>query len=314
MWRRHRQGSVLFRGSASCEFCQTERRNVISRFLTKIADKFPAMNFRDRLWPAKRGRIFENYEERYPSHQNAIDVVPGWNSTFPPQLGLKAGTLPLFADERIKWAIERYGNLSGRLVLELGALEAGHTSMLHAAGANVIAIEANKLAFLRCLVAKEILGLTNARFYLGDFVKWLEMNETNYDLIVASGVLYHMRDPLRLLRAMAQRTGSIYLWTVCVTNEALVPAKTELLNGIPMRLYWQTYARTESNTNFCGGMEDRHYWLHRDDILAGLKALGFTSLTIAHDEPDHLFGPCFSVFAKKPDAAARLETEEKPAS
>ena len=106
--------------------------------------------------------------------QNAIDAIAGWNTSFPPHYGLKAGSLATYNDPRIYWAIECFGSLEGRHVLELGPLDGGHTSMLEAAGAQVDAIEANQLAFIRCLVTKEILGLTRSKFWLGDFVKALE--------------------------------------------------------------------------------------------------------------------------------------------
>jgi hypothetical protein len=180
-------------------------------------------------WPTTTQDLFATYEESFPSHQNAIDLIPGWSTAFPPQFNVKAGRLPLFGDARIRWAIEQFGDLKGRRVLELGPLEAAHTTMLHAAGAHVEAIEANKLAYIKCLISKEIFKLSNTSFYLGDFVQWLEQTDTTYDLIVASGVLYHMREPLRLLQAMAKRTRTIYLWTVCVENDELEPTKTETM-------------------------------------------------------------------------------------
>jgi hypothetical protein len=293
---------------------------VISTALAKLSDTFlaarsfvlAARSFVESLRAKRGSRSFENYEQSLPSHQNAIDAISGWNSAFPPHLDLRAGNLPLYDDDRIRWAIACFGDLSGRRVLELGPLEAGHTAMLHAAGAHVVAIEANKLAFSRCLVAKEILGLNHACFFLGDFVKWLEQKDTTYDLIVASGMLYHMKDPLRLLCAMARRTDTIYLWTVCVGNDAIPPTMTRTMNGIPVRLYQRAYSGAEENVSFCGGMEDRPFWLHREDILAVLKSLGFTDMAIAHDDPEHLFGPSFSVFARKPAARALVHRVESP--
>ncbi len=243
--------------------------------------------------------IFSAYEERLPTHQNAIDAVTGWNSAFPVALSLAAGRVPLFEDQRILWAIEQFGPLAGKHVLELGPLDGGHTSMLESAGADILAIEANRTAFLRCLISKEIRGLRNARFMLGDGIKWLEATDDTYDLIVASGILYHMRDPLRLLRAIGQKTTCLYLWTMCFSDENLKPTKIEMLGDVRVRLYLETYKNVQTNADFCGGMEEQHYWLHRDDILAALKALGFSTLAVEHDEPDHLYGPAFSVFARK---------------
>jgi hypothetical protein len=67
--------------------------------------------------------------------------------------------------------------------------------MLEAAGAQIDAIEANQRTYLRCLITKEILGLTRSKFWLGDFIKALENWDQRYDLIVASGVLYHLKNP-----------------------------------------------------------------------------------------------------------------------
>lgn len=249
-------------------------------------------------WPTTAQDLFASYEESFPSQQNAVDLIPGWSTAFPTEFALKAGNLPLFADARIHWAIEQFGDLKGSRVLELGPLEAAHTTMLNAAGAHVEAIEANKLAYLKCLISKEVYQLSNTRFYLGDFVQWLEKTDTTYDLIIASGVLYHMRDPLRLLQAMVKRTRTIYLWTVCIENDELQPTKIETINGVPARLYARHYGPGKENQSFCGGMVDRPYWMHRNDILAVLKSFGFSNITIAHEEPEHLHGPCFSIFAK----------------
>ena len=67
-------------------------------------------------------------------------------------------------------------------------------------------------AYLKCLVVKQLLGLQSS-FRLGDFVRTLEDEARRYDLIYASGVLYHMPDPLHLLRLIAERTDRAYVWT-----------------------------------------------------------------------------------------------------
>jgi hypothetical protein len=75
--------------------------------------------------------------------------------------------------------------------------------------AQIDAIEANQRAYLRCLITKEILGLTRSKFWLGDFIKALENWDQRYDLIVASGVLYHLKNPLHLVELTAKRTDAV---------------------------------------------------------------------------------------------------------
>jgi hypothetical protein len=268
---------------------------------------------RDVIDTATTSQTFELFVSSAPCLQNAVDAVPGWSTSLPPEYGVVAGSIGAFHDIRIIWAAECFGSLDNKKVLELGPLEAGHTFQLEQLGANVTAIEANKLAFLRCLIAKEITGLQRAKFLLGDFVKWLEVTDATYDLIVASGVLYHMGDPLHLLDLVSRHSDALYLWTHYVSDDAMPvgdPRRATLadhprvvtFNGVPIRLYRRTYANAESNLNFNGGIADDHSWMHRDDILSALRSLGYTDIRTVQETPDHVNGPCFSVFARKANA------------
>jgi len=265
---------------------------------------------RRKLWPKTRAATaFEIYVSSTPSLQNAVDAVAGWNTSFPPQYQLKAGPLATYNDPRIVWATECFGPLEGRHVLELGPLEGGHTSMLEAAGARVDAVEANQRAYMRCLITKEILGL-RSKFWLGDFIKALQDWEQHYDLIVASGVLYHLRNPLELIELVAKRTDAVFFWTHVVTEETMPrwdprrlvispDVETHQFHGLDVRAYRRTYASAENNVAFCGGLNDEHRWLHRDDLLQALKLVGFTDIRTAHEEPNHPYGPALSIFARK---------------
>jgi SAM-dependent methyltransferase len=241
-------------------------------------------------------------DERVPSHQNAVDLVKGWQTAFPADLKLTAGNVPLYNDQRVRWVIERLGDLRDRRILELGPLDGGHTSALVKTGALVDAIEANKSAFLRSLVSKEIYGHANLRLLLGDFVKGLEHSGEYYDLIFACGVLYEMSDPARLLRAMAERTRSIYLWTLCVTDDSREPFRLDTLAGRPVRIYRDAYQTRDGD----GGVTSRaHYRLHRDDIVGALGALGFAEIEIAAEEPN-AFGPVIGLLARKKDGSTGI--------
>ena len=51
--------------------------------------------------------------------------------------------------------------------MKIGPMEAAHTWRLEGAGARVEAVEANRMAFLKCLVARELLDL-EAKFFLAE--------------------------------------------------------------------------------------------------------------------------------------------------
>jgi SAM-dependent methyltransferase len=253
---------------------------------------------------------FDDYEARAPRPQNGIDAIDGWNSAFPPEFGVIAGDRVNFWDDRIVWAAERFGDLGGRRVLELGPLEGAHTYMLDRCGAEVTAVEANKRAFLKCLVTKEIVGLPRAHFLLGDGVLFLEEDTRRWDLVVACGVLYHMIDPLRFLSAVAARTDVLYLWTSYFDLSSVEPGSAmekgfaemredRPFHGETLTLYRRSYLGADRNPEFCGGIFDEPRWMTRESILAALRLLGFTSIEIAHEAMPNPNEPCFSIFARR---------------
>jgi hypothetical protein len=254
---------------------------------------------------------FDSYVATPPSAQNAIDALPGWTTALPPEYGVVAGPMALAADARIVWAIERLGGVAGKRVLELGPLDGGHTYMLHMAGAaRIDAIEANRLAFLRCLVTKEVTGMERARFHLGDFTRGFGSLEGRWDLIVASGVLYHLENPLSLLETLASRTDALYLWTHVVDPTAMPPGDPRRgpftgrvsegrLGDVTVRLHERRYHGAHKAVAFCGGVRDRHVWMERACLLDGLAALGFDAFEIAHEDPASPSGPSLSILARR---------------
>lgn len=259
--------------------------------------------------PEQDLNAFDNYESRAPSAQNCIDAVPGWNTRFPPKVGVVAGDVIHFADDRIIWALERFGDVRDRNVLEIGPMEGAHSALLESYGANVTAVEASRNGFLKCLITKEIVGLNRTRFLLGDCIPFLEENEARYDFIVACGVLYHMRDPLRFLEAVASRTDKLFLWTSYIDEAAKEEtAETEIyrrerenttFHGQPVTLYRRGYLGAQHTAKFCGGIFDDPRWMDRSSLLECLRLLGFTKIEVAHEAKPLPLEPCFSIFASK---------------
>lgn len=255
--------------------------------------------------------LFDRYVSGPPSAQNAVDAVPGWCTALPAELEAAAGKLGLMNDDRIAWALNRLGSISGFRVLELGPLDGGHTAMLHAADAGQIqAIEANRLAFLRCLVTKELLGLTRASFHHGDFSEGLGTADGSYDLVVASGVLYHLANPVEFLARIARCTSRLFLWTHVVDPVAMKPddprraafTGTEIetaYEALTLKLHERSYKGSEREATFCGGPRDRHVWMERAGLIALLEALGFDRIEIGHDDPAAPGGSALSVLATR---------------
>ena len=145
--------------------------------------------------------------------QATVDIFKGvWSSELPAALAVDSGGAKLFEDPRISWMLEQLGSIKHWRVLELGPLEGGHSAMLQAAGAgHVLAMDACAMSYLKCLIVKDLCKLDRVDFQFGDFMSYLGQSGPGFDLVVASGVLYHQRDPLACLQQMAARTNRLFI-------------------------------------------------------------------------------------------------------
>jgi glycosyltransferase involved in cell wall biosynthesis len=252
--------------------------------------------------PDPKGAEFAYYETRAPSPQNALDLFEKRWSSLIPDYGM--GQIDLFRDSRIDWFLGQFGDIAGKRILELGPLEAGHTYMLAKHGAKVLAIEGNAGAYLKCLIAKETLGI-DSQFLLGDFVKFVTSTDKSFDAVVASGVLYHMEKPLELIRHLARISNHILIWThyfqrgVVRRNETIrgkFTSRPIVEDGVELWRY--EYQDALQWPGFCGGPLPFSMWMTKAGLLSALQKHGFT-VTVGQDAPDHPNGPALLLYAHR---------------
>lgn len=265
-----------------------------------------------RRFRPSESRLRSNYFASAPSPQNALDIFQGeWYTSLPNEYHkLRAGSIDLFDDPRLAWGLSEIGDLGGKNALELGPLEGAHTYMLEQAGcASVTAIEGNPRAYLKCLVLKEVLGLQRSRFLCGDFVEYLRDAPPQVDFVVASGVLYHMTNPARLVHLISRVTDCVFIWThyydeTAVTKKpnirrkltARQPAEYEGFRHVLHRYeYWGSFGLKR----FIGGPNPHSFWMERDAILNCLRHFGFQSITTHFDELEHPDGPALALVARR---------------
>lgn len=260
---------------------------------------------------SRREPILDAYVTTMPSNQNAIDIFSNeWSSAFPADIGVQAGHAGLFEDPRISWAIAEVGGISGMSVLELGPLEGGHSYMLERSGAaSVIAVEANTRAYLKCLVTKELTNLQRVQFLCGDFMEYLKSTSASFDCLIASGVLYHMSNPIELIELASKCSNRVFIWTHYYDDAVLrirgdykdkfTGRVLKSHNGFTAELYRFEYLSALKWSGFCGGSQQGSFWMTKGGILDCLRYFGFTHITTSFEDPNHPNGPSFALVARR---------------
>lgn len=259
--------------------------------------------------------ILDAYCMERPSQQTVLDIFRGeWSSAMPPGTGLVTapGSAALFQDSRVSWAIAQAGGVAAWRILEIGPLEGAHSYMLEQAGAaEVVAVEANTRSFLKCLCIKEVLGMRAVRFLLGDGVSFMEHDDGGFDMVFASGVLYHMQDPLKFLQLLPRMAPRMLLWThyfdagVVGKKPALAhkfgPIERGVCDGCAYEFVVQSYKDALQWSGFCGGSAPTSCWLTRQSICNYLQHLGYGRVEVSFDTPEHPNGPAFAIYAELSD-------------
>ena len=246
-----------------------------------------------------------------PDAQSALDsVTVAWASKVPVP-GTTSGVAELFDDARARWALERLGSVEGARCVELGPLEGAHSYMLERAGAeHVTAVEANRDAYLKCLVVKELLGLGRCSFLCGDVTEFLRSTDEQFDLCWCAGILYHMVEPVELLELISTRARRLYIWTHYYDAAQLAPGQDKsraFSAGVATRaqragfgytLHRHDYGAATRFRTFWGGTRGFSNWLELEDLVGALEHFGWRDIETKLDET-HPHGPAVDLVARR---------------
>ena len=243
------------------------------------------------------------FEQRVPSAQNAIEIFADhWACDLSGLVpDTHAGATKLFTDDgRPGFAMKAFaGDRAGRKlrVLELGPLEAAHTYQFEKMGVDeIVAVESNIEAFLKCLIVKNLLGLKNSKFLLGDLIEFLKVDSSRYDFIFCCGVLYQLQDPLTLIELMAARTDRIFIWTHCYSRKmhGRLP-EIAVRYGDEAYVYHCFVYNDRNSAKFLGGNKPTASFMSREDLMRAFKQHGFVNFDLHDEDLNHPGGPCFSM-------------------
>jgi hypothetical protein len=294
-------------------FSGIEARTLYSQLLEARAELQDRQE--ESAWKVSSKHLVE-YTSFEPHPLNALALFRDqWSSKFPNQSEVTGpGPHELFDDARINHLFSLLGDCKDWNVLELGPLEGGHSYMFNSRVRSVMSIEANRNAFLKCLIVKNLFNLGNVDFYWGDFTKLRKSK--NFDLVLAVGVLYHMEKPVELLEQISGLSDRVFFWTHYFEPDVskwdpnlqdLIGTKwdtqsTEIHSGEKLknvRVVPYLYQESLGWAGFCGGPATQSRWIYKEDLIKSLKLLGYSRIEISFDMPSHPNGPAFCVFAER---------------
>lgn len=188
----------------------------------------------------------------------------------------------------------------------MGPLEGRQSYSLYRAGAKeIVAIEGNAAAFQRLLVFKNALNLDNLWPLLGDFMPYLEQTQEQFDLVFASGVLYHLEDPLTAIEQMARVAPKLFLWTHIYDAQRVAqhPGWRDRF-ALPQQWKWHGMAMDGARQRytdrlrreFCGGISEGSLWLTRQSLFSALGSLGYRIIQ-TQEEAEHRNGQAIWISA-----------------
>jgi hypothetical protein len=173
---------------------------------------------------------------------------------------------------------------------------------------SVVAVEANARAYLRCLIARELLDIPRTRFLLGDVLAYMRSAEQTFDVGLACAFLNHLTDPVEAIALLARCCRSVFVWNVVYDQSLFAkqpemaprfgPAQGHVHGGFSHTLYPHYYGDGLDYRKFLGGVQPSCCWMKSAEVVAALRHFGFTSV-LSHEE-DNPFGRAVSAVAVKP--------------
>jgi SAM-dependent methyltransferase len=189
------------------------------------------------------------------------------------------------SDPRLVQFLKRFPN-PGR-VLELGALEGGHTFALAEHALEVIAIEGRQENLEKARWLNSYFQKTNIQF-IQENIETADLTPYGrFDIVFNLGVLYHLPAPWDLLAKLRALTQWMLLWThVAPSRWRRSRHPRAVRNGYDGVLYPEHGAKDPLS-----GMSPSSFWPTEAELIRMLRDNGFSKVERLGRERRHIHGP-----------------------
>ena len=246
----------------------------------------------DKKSPGAQDSPIQSIPAGTTSAQREFEQIGPWMSQFNIDGLTLGGTYDYSIDPRLRHFEHQLGSLRGKRILELGALEGGHTLELSRAGARVTAIEGSPSNYERCLFVKRYFQLDKTEFVYGD-VRSIDFAQFgHFDAILNSGILYHLDAPWKLLEKLAQAAQAMLLWT----HYTRAPKQSIQVNGHHLRGDWYTEGALDHPLS---GLQPVSFWPTQESLVQMLNFTGWTDLIWLNVDENCQPGPGATLWASR---------------
>lgn len=179
-------------------------------------------------------------------------------------------------------------------VLELGSLEGGHSLHLAAQPGirRVVAVEGRPDNVARAEFVQDVLGVANLSFHTLDLDTAPLTQLGRFDAVFCMGLLYHLREPWRLLSEIGKVSRNLFVWTH-YTESRRTHCVDPGYEGASYRETWLRQARHPLS-----GLCRKAFWPTMASLEQMLHGAGFDTVHVFDRDPDHANGPCVLLSAR----------------
>jgi SAM-dependent methyltransferase len=201
----------------------------------------------------------------------------------------EANAVDAARDVRIRIVLDLCGgSLTGKTTADLGCNEGGFAVEFARLGAKEsVGIEVRDVSVRRCGLVRKMTGLENLKFIRGDIMEELARWPDSFDVVFASGILYHVADPHKLLGDIFRACREAVLIDTHVAyreapshncSEEIV-SRTFGGKSYQGRVYPEFDASMSDATRegqlWAAWSNDTSFWLLEDELLSLMRDVGF---------------------------------------
>ena len=177
-----------------------------------------------------------------------------------------------------------------RRILELGALEGGHTiGLSRFPGVEyVLALEGRPQNLARARLAQELYQVEKIEFRQANLEQMQLREFGQFDAIFCCGLLYHLPEPWKLVEQFTAVAPGLFLWTHCAAEADA----DQMVEGYKGRRQVEG-----GQDDVLSGLSSDSFWPTLGSLCTMLTTNGYGEVRLFENNPAHVNGPAVTLAA-----------------